>query len=186
MDSAKDERQTDGRSRAEAVQGAALALERVDDVERGDGLALGVLSVGDRVADDVLEEAAASARRRERGDGHLQHAARLLVDETRDTLDTAATSQTPDRGLGDALHGQRACRRRCERTWMLSRKLGESARDQTKTTTHILRWRFAPPLPRPCVGQRARCESDDAPCRPAMSAKHTSEGRAHLSASRHL
>jgi len=29
------------------------ALEGVDDVERGDGLALGVLSVGDRVADDV-------------------------------------------------------------------------------------------------------------------------------------
>jgi len=50
-----------GRSRAEAVEGAALALERVDDVERGDGLALGVLSVGDRVADDVLEEAARSA-----------------------------------------------------------------------------------------------------------------------------
>jgi len=47
--------------RAEAVQGAALALERVDDVERGDGLALGVLGVGDRVADDVLEEAARSA-----------------------------------------------------------------------------------------------------------------------------
>jgi len=50
-----------GRSRAEAVEGAALALERVDDVERGDGLALGVLGVGDRVADDVLEEAARSA-----------------------------------------------------------------------------------------------------------------------------
>jgi hypothetical protein len=40
---------------AETVEGAALALESVDDVERGDGLALGVLSVGDRVADDVLE-----------------------------------------------------------------------------------------------------------------------------------
>ena len=40
----------------ETVQGAALALEGVDDVERGDGLALGVLSVCDGIADDALEE----------------------------------------------------------------------------------------------------------------------------------
>ena len=40
----------------ETVQGAALALEGVDDVEGGDGLALGVLSVGDSVTDDTLEE----------------------------------------------------------------------------------------------------------------------------------
>jgi hypothetical protein len=33
-----------------------LALEGVDDVEGGDGLALGVLSVGDGVTDDTLEE----------------------------------------------------------------------------------------------------------------------------------
>lgn len=40
----------------ETVQGAALALEGVDDVQRGDGLALGVLGVGDGVTDDTLEE----------------------------------------------------------------------------------------------------------------------------------
>jgi hypothetical protein len=40
---------------AETVEGTALALEGVDNVKRGDGLALGVLSIGDRVADDVLE-----------------------------------------------------------------------------------------------------------------------------------
>lgn len=40
----------------ETVKGAALSLECVDDVERGDGLALGVLSVGDGIADDTLEE----------------------------------------------------------------------------------------------------------------------------------
>ena len=33
-----------------------MALERVDDVERRDGLSLGVLGVGDGVADDTLEE----------------------------------------------------------------------------------------------------------------------------------
>jgi hypothetical protein len=40
----------------ETVQGASLALEGVDNVEGGDGLALGVLGVGDRVTDDTLEE----------------------------------------------------------------------------------------------------------------------------------
>ena len=40
----------------ETVEGAAGALEGVDDVEGGDGLALGVLSVGDGVTDDTLEE----------------------------------------------------------------------------------------------------------------------------------
>ena len=51
----------------EAVQGAALALEGVDDVQRRDRLPLGVLSVGDGVTDDTLEEA-------------LQDTAGLLVD----------------------------------------------------------------------------------------------------------
>ena len=40
----------------ETVQSAALALEGVDNVERGDGLALGVLSVGDGITDDTLKE----------------------------------------------------------------------------------------------------------------------------------
>jgi hypothetical protein len=37
----------------EAVERAARALERVHDVEGGDGLALRVFGVGDRVADDL-------------------------------------------------------------------------------------------------------------------------------------
>jgi hypothetical protein len=59
----------------ETVKSAALTLEGVDDVERSDGLALGVLSVGDCVADDTLEEG-------------LENTAGLLVDHGRDTLDT--------------------------------------------------------------------------------------------------
>lgn len=74
----------------ETVEGAALPLEGVDDVEGGDGLALGVLSVGDGVADDTLEEG-------------LEDTAGLLVDHGRDTLDTATTRQTADGGLGDTL-----------------------------------------------------------------------------------
>jgi hypothetical protein len=75
---------------AEAVKGAALTLEGVDNVERSDGLALGVLSVGNSIADDTLEEG-------------LENTAGLLVDHGRDTLDTATTRKTADGGLGDTL-----------------------------------------------------------------------------------
>ncbi|XP_040854995.1 uncharacterized protein LOC121168753 [Ochotona curzoniae] len=44
----------------------------------------------DGVPDHVLQE-------------HLEHAARLLVDEAGDALDSAAASEAPDGGLGDAL-----------------------------------------------------------------------------------
>ena len=52
----KSLKQVAHRLTTETVEGAALALERVDNVEGRDGLALGVLSVGNRVADDALEE----------------------------------------------------------------------------------------------------------------------------------
>lgn len=75
---------------AEAVEGAALALERVDDIHGGDGLPASVLGVGHGVADDVLEE-------------HLEDRAGLLVDEAGDTLHATTASETADSGLGDAL-----------------------------------------------------------------------------------
>ncbi|CAL9771388.1 unnamed protein product, partial [Musa acuminata subsp. burmannicoides] len=74
----------------EAVEGAALALEGIDDVHGGDRLAAGVLGVGDCVADDVLEE-------------DLEHAAGLLVDEAGDTLDATPPRQATDGRLGDPL-----------------------------------------------------------------------------------
>jgi hypothetical protein len=91
----------------ETVQGASLSLKCVDNVEGGDGLALGVLSVGDGVTDDTLKEG-------------LQHTTGLLVDHWGrlageewvereggltgwDTLDTTTTRQTADSGLSDTL-----------------------------------------------------------------------------------
>ena len=68
----------------------ALALKSVDDVERSNSLALGVLSVGDGVADNTLEEG-------------LENTAGLLVDHGRNTLDTTTTSETADSGLCDTL-----------------------------------------------------------------------------------
>ena len=75
---------------SESVQGAALPLEGIDHIHGGDSLPLGMLGVGDGIPDDILQE-------------DLQDSPGLLVDEARDTLDTAAASQTPDGGLGDAL-----------------------------------------------------------------------------------
>ena len=45
------------KSTSETIDGSALSLECVDDVHSGDGLSPGVLSVGDGVSDDSLEEA---------------------------------------------------------------------------------------------------------------------------------
>lgn len=75
----------------ETVKGAALSLESVDDVQRGDGLALGVLSVCDSITDDTLEEG-------------LEDTTGLLVDHGRDTLNTTTTRQTADGGLGNTLN----------------------------------------------------------------------------------
>ena len=74
----------------EPVEGAALALESIDNIESSDGLAAGVLSVGHGIANNVLKE-------------HLEDTAGLFVDEAGDTLDTTTTSETADSGLGDAL-----------------------------------------------------------------------------------
>jgi len=64
---------------AEAVQSTSLTLESVDDVHGCDRLALGVLSVRHSITDHVLQE-------------NFEDASSLLVDQTRDTLDTTSTS----------------------------------------------------------------------------------------------
>jgi hypothetical protein len=38
------------------VESTALALQCIDNIERGDCLALGVLGIGDSISDDALEE----------------------------------------------------------------------------------------------------------------------------------
>ena len=75
---------------AEAVEGLALPLEGIDNIHGSDGLPAGVLGVGDRVTDDILEE-------------HLEDTTGLLVDEARDALDATPACKAPDGGLGDAL-----------------------------------------------------------------------------------
>ena len=74
----------------ESVEGAALPLQSIDNIHSGDGLPLGVLSVGDSITDDVLKE-------------NLEDTTGLFVDETADSLHTTSASQTADGGLGDTL-----------------------------------------------------------------------------------
>ena len=69
-----------------------MSLESVDDIESGDGLSLGVLSVGDRVSDHVLEEGS------EDNSG-------LVVDERADSLDSTSSSKSSDGRLGDSHDG---------------------------------------------------------------------------------
>ena len=70
------------------IQRPPPALECVDDVVGGDGPAVGVLGVGDGVADHVGEEV-------------LEHRAGLLVHQSRETLHTAAARETTDGRTGD-------------------------------------------------------------------------------------
>ncbi|OCT55877.1 hypothetical protein XELAEV_18002443mg [Xenopus laevis] len=75
---------------AKAVESAALALESVHHIHGGNGLPLGVLSVGDGIPDYILQE-------------NLENPTSLLIDETRDALDSPSPCQAADGGLGDAL-----------------------------------------------------------------------------------
>ena len=75
---------------SESIESASLPLEGIDHIHGGDSLPLGVLSVGDSISDDVLQE-------------DLQNSTSLLIDESRDPLDSSTAGQSPDGGLGDAL-----------------------------------------------------------------------------------
>jgi hypothetical protein len=98
----------------ETVEGTSLALEGVDNVEGGDGLALGVLGVGDGIANDALEEG-------------LEHTASLFVDH----WGNVSLVRRRQRGAGDLLAEirltpPRRARRRIAGLvipWMLSRRI---------------------------------------------------------------
>jgi len=75
---------------AESVESASLAFQSIDNVHGGNGLPLGVFSVGYSITDHILQE-------------HLENTAGLFVDKTGDSLHTTTTSQTTDSGLGDTL-----------------------------------------------------------------------------------
>ena len=72
------------------MEGLSLAFEGIDNIHGSHSLTPSMLGIGDRVMDDILKK-------------DLEHTTSLLIDKTRDTLDTTTTSQTADSRLGDAL-----------------------------------------------------------------------------------
>ena len=74
----------------ESIKSATLTFQSIDNIEGGDSLSFCVLSVCDRITDNVLKEC-------------LEHSTSFLVDETRDALDTSSSGQTANSGLGDSL-----------------------------------------------------------------------------------
>jgi hypothetical protein len=75
---------------AETVKRASLPLQCVNDIHGDDGLAACVFGVCYGVTDNGLEE-------------DLKHITGFLIDEARDTLDTATASKATDCRLGDSL-----------------------------------------------------------------------------------
>merc|ERR1711936_1278030 len=75
---------------SKSIQSATLPLQSVDNIHSGDSLPLGMLGVGDGVADDILQE-------------HLQNTPGLLIDQPRDSLHPTSPGQPPNSRLGDAL-----------------------------------------------------------------------------------
>ena len=75
---------------SETVEGSALSLQGIDDIHGGDGLPLGMLSVGDGITDNVLKE-------------NFQDTTGFFIDEAGDTFDTTSAGKTTDSRLGDTL-----------------------------------------------------------------------------------
>ena len=69
---------------SKSVQGSALPLQGIDDINGGDRLPLGMLGEGDGITDDVLRE-------------NLQKTTGLFIDEARDAFHSTST----DSGLGN-------------------------------------------------------------------------------------
>ena len=86
-----------------------MPLEGIDNIHGGDGLSLGMLGVGDRIANHILQEhlkhhiipSSVSENK-----SHLENTSGLFIDQPRDAFDSAPPGQTPDGRLGDALEKQ--------------------------------------------------------------------------------
>ena len=75
---------------AKSVQSTALSFQSVHHIHGCHSLSLSVLGVCHGITDHVLQE-------------NFENTTGLLIDQARDTLDTATASKTTDGWLGDAL-----------------------------------------------------------------------------------
>ena len=75
---------------SETVKGASLTFKGIHHIHSGYRLPLGMLSVGDRVSDDIFKE-------------DLENPTGFFIDETRNALHTTPSSQTANGRLGNSL-----------------------------------------------------------------------------------
>ena len=68
-----------------------MPLEGIDDIHSGDSFSSGVLSVGDSISDNLLEE------RSEDSSG-------VIIDERGDSLDTTSSAESSDSGSSDTIN----------------------------------------------------------------------------------
>jgi hypothetical protein len=87
----------------EAVEGSALALQSIDNIERGDSLAFGMLSICDSISNYVFEKSPRSLAKCINNEYtirlYLQETPGLRVDHSRDTLDTTTAGKTTNSRL---------------------------------------------------------------------------------------
>jgi hypothetical protein len=75
--------------------GIYLSLQGINDVQRSDGLSLGMFSISDCITNDSLKE-------------DFEDSSSFLVDETGDSFYATTASETTDCGFGDALYEKSA------------------------------------------------------------------------------
>jgi hypothetical protein len=73
-----------------SIKSLSLSLQSIDNIHGSDSLSAGMLSVSDTITDYILQK-------------DLQDTTGLLIDKTRDTLDTTTTGKTTDSRLGNTL-----------------------------------------------------------------------------------
>ena len=98
---------TDVKLSSKAVQGPALPLEGIHHVHGSHSLPLGMLSVGDSITDDILQEHLYAQDMQDKTlkrENHLQDTSGLFIDQTTDPLDSSSSGQPSDGRLGDALN----------------------------------------------------------------------------------
>ena len=73
------------------MRGIYLSLQSINDVQRSNGLSLGMFSISDCITNNSLKE-------------DFEDASGFFVDEAGDTFNATTTSETTDCGFGDALY----------------------------------------------------------------------------------
>ena len=90
---------------SKAIQGPALPLQGIHHIHGSHGFPLGMLSVGDSITDNILQEDLQNKAlvKYSNGHGYLENTPSLLVDETTDALHTTPPCESADGRLGYSL-----------------------------------------------------------------------------------